>query len=119
MLSRRHVEEPVHRQTHYSNVRHPRLWILLKTAGEKHAKRRRKIYGQRVPIWLLRQHQRDRVRHVFGIERPHPGQHLIQNNAEGPDVGALVYALAFGLLWAHVRRCPKDHSDLSLACERR
>ena len=48
------------------------------------------------------QHRREDVAHRLAREQPPAGEHLVEQDAEGPDVGALVDGLAPGLLGRHV-----------------
>ena len=47
-----------------------------------------------------------------GLEQPLAGEHFVEHHAEGPDVGAFVYRLAFGLLGRHVGGGAEDHAGL-------
>ena len=49
---------------------------------------------------------------VSPAKRRFPGEHLPEDDAEGPDVGALVDRLAARLLGAHVGRGAEDHPGL-------
>ncbi len=43
---------------------------------------------------------------IFALERPRPGNHLVENAAHGPDIGPMIDLLALQLLRAHVGRRP-------------
>ena len=49
------------------------------------------------------------------VERVSAGEHLVEDDAEGPDVGALVDGLALRLLRRHVGGGADDHSHLCRA----
>ena len=85
--------------------------ILLETERQETARRCRHAR----PIGLLRQHRRDRVGHRLLREARLPGQHLVENDAERPDVAALVDGLASRLLGRHVGDGAEDHSRLGRA----
>jgi hypothetical protein len=52
------------------------------------------------------------VDHAVATKGGAAGEHLEENAAEGPEVGALVDGLASGLLGAHVSGGAQDHADL-------
>ena len=52
--------------------------------------RRGRARRQRRPVRLFRQDVRQRLGDVFALERQLPGQHLEDDDAERPEVGALV-----------------------------
>ena len=56
--------------------------------------------------------RRQHVRDVVARERAAAGEHLVEHDAEGPDVGALVDGLAARLLGRHVGRRAEDHAHL-------
>ena len=58
------------------------------------------------------QDRREHVRHRLAVEQARAGQHLVEHDAERPDVGALVDSLALGLLGRHVRRGAEDDAEL-------
>ena len=73
------------------------------------------VARQRGPLHLLPQHGRERVRDVLALERPLAGQHLVQDDAERPDVGASIDGLALRLLGRHVGGRAEDHAELRRA----
>ena len=52
------------------------------------------------------------VRYILAVEGSSSGQHLVDDDAEGPDVGALVDELATRLLGRHVCRGAEDQARL-------
>ena len=62
------------------------------------------VTRQARPVRLLRDDRREDVGDRLPAERAPAGQALVQNAAEGPQVGALVDRLAARLLGAHVGR---------------
>jgi len=67
---------------------------------------------EKVPVGLALQDLGDQVRDRLALEGPAPGQALVEDAAERPDVGALVHHASPGLLGAHVGRGAQDHSGL-------
>ena len=65
--------------------------------------------GDRGPVRLVAQDRGDHVGLGFGGERRPPAERLIEDAAEGPDVGAAVEREAAQLLGAHVARRPEDN----------
>ena len=78
-----------------------RLGVLLQAAGQQSSKPRG--HGrQRAPVGLLADDRDDDVGRVLTGKRPTARQHLEQDDAEGPDVGAAIHRLPARLLGAHV-----------------
>ena len=65
------------------------------------------------------QHRGERVGDGFAFEKASARQHLVQHDAERPDVGPPVDRLAASLLGRHVRRRAEDHSRLRAERHRR
>ena len=84
--------------------------IALEAAGEQPSRRGRSRFGQRAPVHLGAQHPREHVAHRLAREEPPAGEHLVEHDAEGPDVGALVDGLAAGLLGRHVGGGAEDQA---------
>ena len=57
---------------------------------------------------LVAQDRRDGAQLCRADERPAAGQHLVEDGAEGEDVGPRVDWASFGLFWRHVRRRAHD-----------
>ena len=80
----------------------PLARIFLETAAQQPADRRRRALRKRLPVRLGLEHGGEHLRHVVAVERAGAGQHLVEDDAEGPDVGAPVDRLAARLLGRHV-----------------
>ena len=76
--------------------------ILLEAAAQQPADRRRRLGRQRVPVRLRLEDGRQHLRQVVAREAARTGQHLVEDDAEGPDVGAPIDRLAARLLGRHV-----------------
>ena len=59
------------------------------------------------------QHRRKHLGHVSAIEPGAPRQHLVEDDAERPDVGAAIDRLALGLLRGHVGGSPEDDAGVA------
>ena len=68
--------------------------------------------GQRVPVDRLTQHGGQRLCHVVPLEETPTGEHFVEHDAEGPDVGAAIDAPALRLLRGHVRRRAENEAEL-------
>ncbi len=99
------------RKANVSDIANPFLWILLQALFDEHQQQRRQL-GQLAPIRLRLEHAGDRLRHVFPKKRRLPGEHLVENDAESPDVGTRVDRPAARLLGAHVRRRAENDPGL-------
>ena len=86
----------------------PPLRIPLQASPQQPADRGRRRGGKRGPVGLLREHERQRVGGIVGVERAAPRQHLVEDGPERPDIGSLVHRPAARLLRAHIRRRPQD-----------
>jgi hypothetical protein len=60
------------------------------------------LCGHAAQIGVLPHDRRHHVRHGLTLEQLRSGQHLVQHDAEGPDVGAFIDLLAAGLFRRHV-----------------
>ena len=67
-----------------------RLRILLEAAAQQSANRRRASPPAARPVRLALEHERQRVGDVLAPKRALAGQHLVEDDAERPDVAALV-----------------------------
>ena len=84
------------------------LGILLETAAQQPANRRRSPHRQRLPIGLVLDDPDQHVRERFTRKRPLSGEHLEQHAAESPDVRAFVDRQSARLFRAHVSRGSKN-----------
>ena len=82
--------------------------VLLEAAAQQIADAARRRRRQRLPVDVALEHVRERVRDGLLGERRAARQHLEQDAAERPDVGALVERPAARLFRAHVRRRAED-----------
>ena len=82
---------------------------LLQAAPQQLAHRLRGRRRQLVQVGLPLEDACDRVGHGLAREHRLAGEHLEQDAAEGPHVGAPVHRLAPRLLGAHVSRGADDH----------
>ena len=73
---------------------------------------------KRCPVDLLSQDRGEHFRRVFSSERPRAGEHLVEHQAERPDVRALVDELTFCLLGRHIGSGAEDDAHLR-QCRRR
>jgi hypothetical protein len=96
-------------QARVGDVVQPALPVPFEAAPQEPANARRRGRGQRAEIELALQHAREHARHRVALEEPAAGHHLVEHDAERPDVAALVDRAATGLLGAHVGRRAEDH----------
>ena len=94
----------------HTNVRQALGSLLLETSPQQPLDGRRRGRRQARPVRLLRDDGRDRVGHVFTAERALAGEHLVEDAAKRPDVGAAIDRLALRLLRRHVCRRAEDHT---------
>ncbi len=78
--------------------------ILSKAAQEESPQRGRYRARQSLPVGLVAQRGGENLGRRVALERAAPGEHLEEQAAERPDVGAGVDRLAADLLGAHVGR---------------
>ena len=78
------------------------LGVALEAASEQAPQLPWDRRGQRLPVDLLPQNRSEHVAHGVAGEERTAGEHLVEQDAEGPDVGALVDRLAARLLRRHV-----------------
>ena len=87
--------------------------LLGQTTPQQPAHRLRRFRWQCGPFRLAREHRCDRVGHgVRRRERAPAGEHLEDDTAQRPDVGAPVHALATRLLGAHVGGAAENDARL-------
>jgi hypothetical protein len=72
----------------------------------------RRVRGQCRPVGRLRHHFRNRVGECLALIRATRRQHLEQDDTERPDIGTLIYRLAFRLLRRHVRQSAHDDAGI-------
>ena len=65
------------------------------------------------PVWLGLQDVAHHLHGALSADRGPAGEHLVDDRAESPDVGAPIGALPLHLLGTHVQRRPKHHALLS------
>ena len=91
--------------------------ILLEAAPQQPPESTRRAGRKRRPVRLALEHGGDGVRDRRARERLASRQHLVEDAAEGPDVGALVDRRAPRLFGAHeCGRAEHDAVDSSRAC---
>ena len=98
-----------------ANVAEAAHRVLLQTAPEQAHEPRRNVRAERRPAGLRRQDGRHRVGDRLASERSPPREALVEDAAEGEDVGPFVDRLAARLLRRHVRRGPEDDARLRAA----
>ncbi len=114
------VEEVLDDDAGVGHVVQPSPRVAFEAAAEEVADGRRQAGREKGPVGVGAQDRGERVAHRLAGEEPLSREHLPEDDAEGPDVGALVHRLAAGLLGAHVGRGPEDHAGLGpLARHRR
>ena len=84
--------------------------VLLQAPVEQPADWFGQIDGQRLPAHVFFDHAREGHRDVFALERTLARQHLVEDHAEGPDVGTPIDGLAACLLGCHVGGRPDDQA---------
>ncbi len=99
-------------QPRIAHVAQPLLRILDQTLRQERPNVSRRRRWQRTQIDLARHHVGECFGDGLGAEQSLAGQHLVEHDAERPDVGALVDRLPLGLLGTHVRRGAEDHPRL-------
>ena len=93
--------------------RRRRLGSLSKHRLRIRRTRRRRVLRQSRPVGLMLQHLGDDVGCRPTVEHHSPGQHLVEDAAERPDVGARVDRQPARLLGTHVRGRAEDHAGAS------
>ena len=88
------------------------LRVAFEAAAQEPADRGGGAGGQLREVDLVLEHAGERVGHRVGGEERPAGEHLVEDDAERPDVGALVDGLAPRLLGRHVGRGAEDDAEL-------
>ena len=88
----------------------PRL--ALQAAPEQPPHRRRRAGRESREVDVGAQHGGQRVAHGLAVEESPPGEHLVEYDAEGPDVRPFVYSAAARLLGRHVAGRAEDGAEL-------
>ena len=86
--------------------------LRSQAAAQQLANARRCCGWKRRPVDLLSQDRGEHLRRVFSGERARAGEHLVEHQAERPDVRALVDELSFRLLGRHVGGGAEDDAHL-------
>ena len=108
-LRRRRILE---HEPRFADVAQAAPRILLQAPAQQPADWFGQIGGQRLPAHVLFDHAGERDRDVFALECALARQHLVEDHAEGPDVGAPIHGLAPRLLGRHVGGRPDDQTHL-------
>ena len=85
--------------------------ILLQTSPQQFSS----LCCHAIQLRFLRQYLGQRVGHILALEQPFACQQLVQHYAESPDVRALIYTFALGLLRRHISRGPQNHANFGPA----
>ncbi len=85
-----------------AEIPQPPRRVLLEATPEQAAHLPRSVGGERAPVDLALQDGGQGVRDRLAAEGAAAAEHLVEDAAEGPDVGAAIGALAARLLGAHV-----------------
>src|SRR5262249_7156492 len=85
--------------TRVADVVQPAVAVPLETAREELPNAERQSCGESAPVRLAGQDRGERVGHGLAVEGLAAGQQLVDNDAEGPDVGPLVHRLAAAPPW--------------------
>ena len=84
------------------------LRIALEAATKQAPEPRRRPGREGLPVRLAGEHGGEHVAHRLALEEAPSGEHLVDENAEGPDVRPPVDRPAAGLLGRHVGRGAED-----------
>ena len=93
-----------------ADVVQPVVRLLAEAAREQPLQRVGSAARQRRPVGLARADRVGEIEEGAAGEGMPPGEHLVQQAAERPDVGAAVHRLTEELLGAHVLRRADDRS---------
>ncbi len=93
--------------------------VALEAPPEHAAYLVRSVGRQFRPVNLVAQDRRHRVRDGLSLEQPTAGQHLVEHDAERPDIRALVDRLAARLLGGHVGRAAENDAELGAGTRER
>ncbi len=106
MTQNRRVHHPLQRGPDFFRSQRTRLPVLLQTSVDNLFEIRRDIGHQTAEgYWRLGKNRDQRRRKIAGLERGAAGQHLVENHAEGEDVGAPIDIQTPALFGRHVSRC--------------
>src|SRR5262249_30830754 len=99
-------------ETGVSDVTEAAARVLLQTAAQQAADGGRSLRRDGGEIWRVLDDGGQGFGNILaGVDRT-AGEHLAEHDAEGPNVGALVYGLAFSLLRGHIGGGAEDHAHL-------
>ena len=92
------------RETHagLSDVAQPGARVAIEASLDHPPHRLRRLDRKRHQIDILTKHRGQRLGDGLGLEQAPAGQHLVQHDAERPDVGAPIDGLPLRLLGRHV-----------------
>ena len=94
------------------NVADALLRVLLETATQEDEERRRQVAREQAPVRLGTNDCRERVGEVLAGERTRAREHLEEDRAERPDVGAPIDGPPLRLFRRHVRGRAENHPGL-------
>ena len=103
------MRQVVEHDTRLADVAQAPFRVAIETALEQASQPRGRVDGQRLPVDLLAQHRREHVGALLAREHAPAGQHLEEDEAEGPDVDPAIDDLAAGLLGGHVGGGAENH----------
>ena len=93
------------------NVSKTLAWVLLQAAPEKRTDDGRRRCGERGPVGFGFHHAAQDLHDCLARERRPARQHLVQDDAKGPDIGSRVRCLALRLFRRHVGRGAEDQAS--------
>ena len=86
-------DDLIEHETCVADIAQALLRIALEARASSGDSRGGVSAGSAFQSGVARQHRGERVGHVLALERAPAGQHLVEHEAERPDVGALVDGL--------------------------
>lgn len=87
-------------------------WLLAQAALEQIPKPDPCLGREPFPVGFLLDHGSERVGYVLPRERAPTGEHFVEHDAEGPDVGTAIHRFAARLLRRHVGRGAENDAGL-------
>jgi len=97
----------------FADIAEAQLGVLAQAALDESAHARRRILRERVEIGLAADDRGERIGDRLAAAEEHgAGEHLVEDDAEGPDIGAAIDGLAARLLRRHVGRGAENHARL-------
>ncbi len=103
----------IERDTRLADIAQAELGVFAQAAFEEAAKVRGRVFGERGVIGFAGEHGGERIRDGFAAAEQHfSGQEFVENDAEGPDIGAAVHDFAARLFRGHVGGGAEDHAGL-------